>query len=80
MADRQIGNQHGFAVRGGHQQNGGSNATTAFEDDDLDNIAAMRTRLTAISSAVYTTARLNQMSVNDMKYAIRLADNPTTMN
>lgn len=80
MADRQIGNQHGFAARGGHQQNGGSDATTSFEDDDLDNIAAMRSRLNTISSATYTSARLDQMSFNDMVYAIRLADNPTSMN
>lgn len=80
MADRQIGNIHGVAARGGHQQNGGSTATNAYDDTDLNDIAAMRTRLTAINGAVYTSARLDQMSFNDMVYAIRLNDDPGTMN
>lgn len=38
----------------------------------------MRTRLAAINSAYFTTAMLNTMTINDMRYAIRLADDPTS--
>jgi hypothetical protein len=37
-------------------------------------VSAMRTRLIAINPTYYTTARLNAMTVNDMVYALRLAD------
>jgi hypothetical protein len=56
----------------------GTNVSGAFDNDNLDTIAAMRTRLTAISG-LYTALRLDAMTYNDMVYAIRLADNPTTI-
>lgn len=34
----------------------------------------LRTRLAAINAAYFTAARLNQMTKNDMVYAVRLAD------
>lgn len=37
-------------------------------------ISAMRTRLTAISATAYSAANLDLMTVNDMVYALRLAD------
>ena len=58
---------------------GGTSAQTGFFDADLLDIDAMRTRLAAIDGTYYTAARLNQMSYNDMMYAIRLADNPETI-
>lgn len=51
----------------------------AFDDDDMDTIAAMRARLTTISGTTYTTARLNKMTKNDMMYALRHHDNPQTI-
>lgn len=77
MADRQIGNHAGLPIRTANQ-NGGATASQGFKDADLLDVDAMRTRLAAIDGATYTTARLNQMSFNDMVYAIRVADNPTT--
>jgi hypothetical protein len=37
-------------------------------------INALRTRLAAANGAYYTTARLDQMSENDMIYALRTID------
>lgn len=37
-------------------------------------VAALRARLTAINSGYYTTARLDNMTKNDMVYAVRLND------
>lgn len=42
-------------------------------------ISAMRTRLAAISGSYYTSALLDQMSVNDMVYAIRSNDDSGTI-
>jgi hypothetical protein len=43
-------------------------------------IADMRARLTAISGTIYTAARLDQMTQNDMVYAIRLNDDAAGIN
>jgi hypothetical protein len=40
-----------------------------------NDVAGLRTRLTAINSTSYSTARLDLMTKNDMEYAVRLADN-----
>lgn len=40
---------------------------------------AMRTRLAAISGTYYTTARLDQLSTNDMVYALRMHDDATSV-
>lgn len=37
-------------------------------------VSALETRLTAINAGYYTTARLNQMTENDMIFAVRTAD------
>ena len=37
-------------------------------------IAPLRTRLAAVNAGYYTSARLDQMSENDMKYALRTID------
>lgn len=36
--------------------------------------ATLRARLIAINSTTYTVARLNSMTLNDMKYAVRQSD------
>lgn len=79
MASKQIGNVHGLPVRSAVQHGGGASESQAFFDADLADIGAMRARLTAIDGATYTAERLNQMSTNDMVFAIRTADNPTTL-
>lgn len=54
--------------------NGGNAIDSGYNDSDLLTIAAMKTRLQAIDAGLYTDAYLNTMTVNDMKYAIRLND------
>lgn len=75
----QVGNHLGIAARGGtggKNINGGDNVGAGLDDDDCDTLDAMRARLAAISGTTYTTAQLNKMTFNDMRYAIRLADYP----
>jgi hypothetical protein len=61
----------------------GSNTSpqNGFDDGNVndDSIATLRARLTAISASTFTAARLNTMTQNDMVYALRLADFPTTV-
>ena len=45
---------------------------------NIDDIGSMRARLTAINAATYTVDALNHMTHNDMRYAIRLNDDPTS--
>lgn len=42
-------------------------------------IDAMRTRLIAVDAGYYTTAKLDEMSVNDMVYAVRSHDDGTSI-
>lgn len=39
----------------------------------------LRARLAVIDAGFYTAARLNTMTVNDMQYAVRLNDRPTSI-
>ena len=80
MADYQVGLvDPGFNAAAGTQQNGGTNAQTGHWDADYNTVAAMRTRLAAISAGTYTAAYLNRMTVNDMVYAIRVNDSIATI-
>jgi hypothetical protein len=51
----------------------------SFVDTDLDSIAAMRARLTAIDGTTFSSANLDKMTSNDMMYAIRLLDESWTI-
>lgn len=85
MADAQIGNLHG--VNAAHvgdadtktNLNGGTDVQVPWTDTDLVSISAMRTRLAAIDADYYTAARLNNMTYNDMVYAIRVNDSASTV-
>lgn len=87
MADQQVGNVLGVAAvdNGGgtnkpNLNGGGTGAPQGgLIDPDSMTIAAMRARLATIDAGYYTAARLNAMSVNDMRYAIRVADFPDTI-
>lgn len=87
MADQQIGNQAGFtAVSIGNGTTNKTNLTggvgapdLGLDNDNMDNIAAMKTRLGVVDGTFYTAARLNTMTYNDLVYAVRMADNPTTI-
>lgn len=85
MAGAQIGNTHGVtAAHAGDADtptnlNGGDSIDTGYVDADLNSINAMKARLQTINAAYYTDDMLNSMTVNDLKYAIRLADAPNTV-
>ncbi len=80
MADTQVGNVHGIAGRGGRNINGGDDAQAGFNlTGNALSISSMRTRLTAINAGYYTAAKLNNLSYNDMIYAIRQNDAPGTI-
>lgn len=42
-------------------------------------IAALRSRLGTVNAGYYTTAKLDQMTVNDMVFALRSIDDRTTI-
>ena len=76
MADTDTENVFGVVDkrRNNKGQNTAQLLTTPNNYDDVD---SLRTRLTAISSTTFTTARLNGMTKNDMVYAVRLSDDAT---
>lgn len=49
-----------------------ASTTQLAEEANYDNVQAMRTRLTAINAARYTTTRLDAMNMNDMVHALRV--------
>jgi hypothetical protein len=51
---------------------------SATFNTNTEDVYTMRTRLLAIGG-VYTNAYLDKMTRNDMLYAIRLADEPTSI-
>ena len=73
MAGNQIGNNVGIVDKRSVSK-GGSNAISLATPANYADVNAMKTRLAAINGAYYTTTRLNQMSTNDMIFAIRSAD------
>ena len=82
---QRLGNKDGVIacnVNSGTQRtnmNGASGIEMEAYDADLNHPGSMRNRLSAIDGGFYTPARLNSMTYNDMVYAIRLADLPTTV-
>lgn len=76
----QKSNKHGFAAVAGDNMNGGSIVGAPFEDEDMDDLNAMDTRLAAIDANAYSAANLRTMSYNDKVYALRVHDAPTTLN
>jgi hypothetical protein len=70
MADFDVrGNVFGF----NDKRNGrGAAATVLAETANLTDVAVMRARLAVLDAAYYTETRLNQMTINDMVYAIRV--------
>lgn len=86
MADHQVGNVHGLPIVDVGDEDSVTNLSgtndpqVGFNDTDLLSIAAMRARLATIDAGLYTAEFLNSMTYNDMVYAIRVNDNPDTLN
>ena len=70
MANAQMGpiNERFVDKRRGRSSDGVSLAEAA----NLTSLPNLRARLTAISGTTFTAARLDQMTVNDMVYALRM--------
>jgi len=79
MATLQLGNSIGFPARAGKNINGGDDGMVAHNSANYITLAAKRARLTAINEAYYTAAFLDKMTENDINYALRLADAPSTI-
>ena len=73
MAGNQIGNELGVVDKRAVSK-AGSNAVSTGTPANYADVNAMKTRLAAINGTYYTATKLNQMSVNDMVFAIRTAD------
>ena len=85
MADQQVGNIAGLPVVANGDADSPSNLSGTidpqggFINNDYQSIAALRTRLAAIDAGYYTADKLNEMSYNDMVYAVRVNDDATTI-
>lgn len=81
MADAQIGNELGVAAKGGNNLNGGTavDAGLFLTNSAAQTIASLKARLTAFNATSYTPARLAAMSYNDLVYAVRVSDQPTSI-
>lgn len=81
MTRLQVGNAAGLPARAGKNINGGNDAGAGFATlaANIATVDAARTRLKAISGTTYTDARLDQMTFNDMVYAIRVNDAPGSL-
>lgn len=74
----QVGNEANIAmpsqagVNGPSNINGGDDAIAGYNSNNFNTLSSMRTRLAALNAAYYTTAVLQQMTFNDMVYALRV--------
>lgn len=73
MAQNELGNITGTVDKRQTSKAGSASSSLSTPANYAD-INAMKTRLAAINAGYYTAARLNQMSKNDMIYALRKAD------
>jgi hypothetical protein len=72
MADYDVDPNHGILdKRKNSRTQSSSNLGTP---SNYGSIGALKTRLTAINGAYWTTARLNLYTKADLQYALRLAD------
>lgn len=70
----------GFVNRQRAKANSNIGSGNDLNDSEVyTSIANLDTRLAAIDGTYYTQARLDQMSVNDKVYAVRVSDDPTTI-
>ena len=69
MANFDVNASFGFVDK--RMGRGFSGATIYAEQNNYDNINDLRTRLAALNAGYYTATRLDQMTMNDMIYALR---------
>lgn len=72
MADAMIGDlDTNFTDKRATQ---GNSAAVLTNPAEFQSVSTMKTRLAAFNGTSYTAARMNTMTVNDLVYALRLAD------
>jgi len=70
MSQLQRGNTVGIAFPLGQNQNGGDDLLAGYFFATEGTISAIRTRLTALNGAIFTTAYLDRLSYNDLLFAL----------
>lgn len=70
MADLDVGNVANIVDR--RAGRGYTGATLLTEVANLNSVAALKARLTALRPASYTAARMFSMTENDLLYALRV--------
>lgn len=79
MANIQLGGiDLSWANKNTHS-NAGNTAAAVATPANYASVTALRSRLATINAGYYTAAKLNQMTLNDMVYAVRLNDDSTTI-
>lgn len=69
MADLDINDPLGLTDK--RRGRGSTGVQGQAEINNMTSVPTMRTRLAALNGAYYTTTRLNNMTYNDMVYALR---------
>lgn len=57
----------------------GASGSFVSSNNSYASISGLRGRLQAANAAYYTNARLDSLTVNDMVFAVRNIDDPTTI-
>lgn len=57
----------------------GSNTHPLGTPSNYTSIAAMKARLQTLAAGTYTNAVIRSMTVNDMTYALRMLDDPSSI-
>jgi hypothetical protein len=70
MASGTIGNGKGFVDKRRGRVNGST--SQLVEEANYDNVSSLRTRLAAINATKYSSTKLDAMTLNDMRYALRV--------
>lgn len=77
MADTERELEFGFVDKRVIQGNANYAATSMNTGTNFNSVANLRARLAVVNAAYFTSARLDNMTKNDMVYALRIADEPT---
>lgn len=71
MANKENENSQGFVDK---RRTATTTNAVVGTPANYDSVSALRTRLGTIDGTYFSSARLDQMTKNDMVYALRLAD------
>lgn len=80
MADAQTEDRMGFVDKRWTFASQSNAVSATSLGGNMRDIAALRARLTAISGTTYPAAVLDKMTMNDMIFAVRIADEAAGLN